>query len=170
MWCSPNPASNTICGIAPTRYQCQHVQGPSRVHAPVRRYWAKKILEWTESPEEALRISILLNDKYELDGRDPNGVQHGRTFACSWAAMLCCATRALLPAGCVSSHLAWTGMHLPSVGQACWRVRSVSVASSRLVGALCVQAMWAARGACAACMTRAGQNGRSLAKFGAPQT
>jgi hypothetical protein len=37
------------------------------------RYWAKKILEWTESPEEALRISIYLNDKYELDGRDPNG-------------------------------------------------------------------------------------------------
>ena len=40
------------------------------------RYWAKKILEWTESPEEALRISIYLNDKYELDGRDPNGAQN----------------------------------------------------------------------------------------------
>lgn len=26
-------------------------------------YWAKKILEWTESPEEALRIAIYLNDK-----------------------------------------------------------------------------------------------------------
>ena len=38
-----------------------------------RRYWAKKILEWTESPEEALEISIYLNDRYELDGRDPNG-------------------------------------------------------------------------------------------------
>ena len=38
-----------------------------------RRYWAKKILEWTESPEEALAICIYLNDRYELDGRDPNG-------------------------------------------------------------------------------------------------
>jgi hypothetical protein len=28
-----------------------------------RMYWAKKILEWTESPEEALRIAIYLNDK-----------------------------------------------------------------------------------------------------------
>lgn len=44
------------------------------------RYWAKKILEWTESPEEALRISIYLNDKYELDGRDPNG-RHDLTAA-----------------------------------------------------------------------------------------
>ena len=42
-------------------------------HRPTRRYWAKKILEWTESPEEALEISIYLNDRYELDGRDPNG-------------------------------------------------------------------------------------------------
>jgi len=32
-----------------------------------------KILEWTESPEDALKIAIYLNDKYELDGRDPNG-------------------------------------------------------------------------------------------------
>lgn len=36
-------------------------------------YWAKKILEWSKSPEEALKIAIYLNDKYELDGRDPNG-------------------------------------------------------------------------------------------------
>ena len=33
----------------------------------------KKILEWTKSPKEALKIAIYLNDKYELDGRDPNG-------------------------------------------------------------------------------------------------
>ena len=32
-------------------------------------YWAKKILEWTESPEEALRLAIYFNDKYSLDGR-----------------------------------------------------------------------------------------------------
>lgn len=36
-------------------------------------YWAKKILEWTKSPEDAMKIAIHLNDTYELDGRDPNG-------------------------------------------------------------------------------------------------
>jgi deoxyribodipyrimidine photo-lyase len=43
------------------------------MHNYVRMYWAKKILEWTRSPAEAHRIAVLLNDKYELDGRDPNG-------------------------------------------------------------------------------------------------
>lgn len=44
-----------------------------KMHGFLRMYWAKKILEWTTSPEEALEISIYLNDKYSLDGRDPNG-------------------------------------------------------------------------------------------------
>ena len=44
------------------------------------RYWAKKILEWTESTAEALRIAIYLNDRYHLDGRDPNGF-----CGCMWA-------------------------------------------------------------------------------------
>lgn len=44
-----------------------------KMHGYLRMYWAKKILEWTLSPEEALRIAIYLNDKYSLDGRDPNG-------------------------------------------------------------------------------------------------
>jgi len=35
--------------------------------------WAKKIREWSRSPDEALAIGIALNDRYELDGRDPNG-------------------------------------------------------------------------------------------------
>ena len=39
----------------------------------MRMYWAKKILEWTPSHEEAMKIAIYLNDKYQLDGRDPNG-------------------------------------------------------------------------------------------------
>jgi deoxyribodipyrimidine photo-lyase len=39
----------------------------------MRMYWAKKILEWTQSPAEAYRIAVQLNDKYFLDGRDPNG-------------------------------------------------------------------------------------------------
>lgn len=44
-----------------------------KMHGYMRMYWAKKILEWTENPEEAIEIAIYLNDKYELDGRDPNG-------------------------------------------------------------------------------------------------
>jgi len=44
-----------------------------KMHGYMRMYWAKKILEWTGSPEEALRIAIYLNDRYELDGRDANG-------------------------------------------------------------------------------------------------
>ncbi|MDX1699520.1 MAG: deoxyribodipyrimidine photo-lyase [Melioribacteraceae bacterium] len=44
-----------------------------KMHGFMRMYWAKKILEWTESPEQALEFGIYLNDKYELDGRDPNG-------------------------------------------------------------------------------------------------
>jgi deoxyribodipyrimidine photo-lyase len=43
------------------------------MHNYVRMYWAKKILEWTPSPAEAYRTAVKLNDKYELDGRDPNG-------------------------------------------------------------------------------------------------
>ncbi|MEI6728911.1 MAG: deoxyribodipyrimidine photo-lyase [bacterium] len=44
-----------------------------KMHGFMRMYWAKKILEWTGSPETALKIAIYLNDKYSLDGRDPNG-------------------------------------------------------------------------------------------------
>lgn len=51
-----------------------------KLHGYMRMYWAKKILEWSNSPEEALRIAIYLNDKYELDGRDPNGYT-----GCSWS-------------------------------------------------------------------------------------
>lgn len=41
-----------------------------KMHGFLRMYWAKKILEWTESPEQALEFAIYLNDKYQLDGRD----------------------------------------------------------------------------------------------------
>ncbi|MBN2168932.1 MAG: deoxyribodipyrimidine photo-lyase [Actinobacteria bacterium] len=44
-----------------------------KMHGYMRMYWAKKILEWTRAPAEALDTSIYLNDRYELDGRDPNG-------------------------------------------------------------------------------------------------
>lgn len=44
-----------------------------KMHGYLRMYWAKKILEWSSNAEEALRAAIILNDRYELDGRDPNG-------------------------------------------------------------------------------------------------
>ncbi len=59
------------------------------MHNYMRMYWGKKILEWSPSPEETLRRIIYLNDRYELDGRDPNGYagalwcfgKHDRAFA-----------------------------------------------------------------------------------------
>ncbi len=39
----------------------------------MRMYWGKKVIEWSRSPQEAFDTLIYLNDKYELDGRDPNG-------------------------------------------------------------------------------------------------
>ncbi len=43
-----------------------------RIHNYLRMLWGKKILHWAKSPEEALKIMIELNNKYALDGRDPN--------------------------------------------------------------------------------------------------
>ncbi len=43
------------------------------MHNYMRMYWAKKILEWSRTPAQAFRTAVYLNDKYELDGRDPNG-------------------------------------------------------------------------------------------------
>jgi len=43
------------------------------MHNYLRMYWGKKILEWSRSPAQAYEIAVRLNDKYELDGRDPNG-------------------------------------------------------------------------------------------------
>lgn len=51
-----------------------------KMHGYVRMYWAKKILEWSKSPEEAMKIAVYLNDRYELDGRDPNGY-----VGCAWS-------------------------------------------------------------------------------------
>lgn len=44
-----------------------------KMHSYMRMYWAKKILEWSKTPSQALKFILYLNDKYELDGRDPNG-------------------------------------------------------------------------------------------------
>jgi deoxyribodipyrimidine photo-lyase len=42
------------------------------MHNYMRMYWGKKILEWSSSPEEAFATALSLNNKYFLDGRDPN--------------------------------------------------------------------------------------------------
>ncbi|MBT8508118.1 deoxyribodipyrimidine photolyase [Methanomicrobiaceae archaeon CYW5] len=38
----------------------------------MRMYWGKKILEWSATPDEAFATALVLNNRYELDGRDPN--------------------------------------------------------------------------------------------------
>jgi deoxyribodipyrimidine photo-lyase len=42
------------------------------IHNTLRMLWGKKILEWSRSPQDALRTMLELNDRYALDGRDPN--------------------------------------------------------------------------------------------------
>jgi deoxyribodipyrimidine photo-lyase len=44
-----------------------------KIHGYMRMYWAKKILEWSKTPQQAFETAIILNDRYALDGRDPNG-------------------------------------------------------------------------------------------------
>lgn len=54
--------------------ECQRrVRDEAYLHGYLRMYWAKKVLEWSSTPEEALTILLYLNDTYFLDGRDPNG-------------------------------------------------------------------------------------------------
>jgi len=43
-----------------------------RIHNYLRMLWGKKIIEWSRTPEKALEIMVELNNKYALDGRDPN--------------------------------------------------------------------------------------------------
>lgn len=69
------------------------------MHGFMRMYWAKKvlaannysqsilmqflqILEWSPDPSEALKRAIYLNDKYSIDGRDPNGQLYGQNQLC----------------------------------------------------------------------------------------
>lgn len=44
-----------------------------KMHGYMRMYWGKKIIEWSQTPEEAIKAALYFNNKYELDGRDPNG-------------------------------------------------------------------------------------------------
>jgi len=51
-----------------------------KMHGFMRMYWAKKILEWSATPKEALATSIYLNDRFSLDGNNPNGF-----VGCMWS-------------------------------------------------------------------------------------
>ena len=51
-----------------------------KMHGYMRMYWAKKILEWSPDPGEALSTALYLNDRYELDGKSPNGYA-----GCAWS-------------------------------------------------------------------------------------
>jgi deoxyribodipyrimidine photo-lyase len=42
------------------------------MHNYMRMYWGKKTIEWSRSPEAAFRTMLALNNKWFLDGRDPN--------------------------------------------------------------------------------------------------
>ena len=42
------------------------------MHNYMRMYWGKKIIEWSNTPEHAYRTTLTLNNKYFIDGRDPN--------------------------------------------------------------------------------------------------
>ncbi len=50
------------------------------IHNYLRMLWGKKVIEWSRTPEEAYRTLVHLNNKYALDGRDPN----------SWSGILWC--------------------------------------------------------------------------------
>lgn len=67
-----------VVGLAPSSFH-RRVRKLRRFLEPLRRavlgdlmYWGKKILEWSNTPEHAYKTTLYLNNKYFLDGRDPN--------------------------------------------------------------------------------------------------
>lgn len=56
------------------------LRNEGKMHGFLRMYWAKKILEWMKTPDDALATALYLNDRYNLDGRDPNGF-----VGCMWS-------------------------------------------------------------------------------------
>ena len=50
----------------------QEMRETGYMHNHMRMYWGKKIVQWSKSPEEAWDITLRLNNKYFLDGRDAN--------------------------------------------------------------------------------------------------
>jgi deoxyribodipyrimidine photo-lyase len=58
---------DSLWNAAQTQLLCE-----GAIHNYLRMLWGKKILEWTRSPREALEFMIELNNRFALDGRDPN--------------------------------------------------------------------------------------------------
>lgn len=50
----------------------KEMTGTGFMHNYMRMYWGKKILEWSPSPKQAFQTTLALNNRYFLDGRDPN--------------------------------------------------------------------------------------------------
>ncbi|MGB9175309.1 MAG: deoxyribodipyrimidine photo-lyase [Methanoregula sp.] len=51
----------------------QEMMKTGKMRGYMRMYWGKKILEWSKTPQDAYSAALHLNNKYEIDGRDPNG-------------------------------------------------------------------------------------------------
>jgi deoxyribodipyrimidine photo-lyase len=51
----------------------QEMMKTGKMQGYMRMYWGKKILEWSTTPQDAYSAALHLNNKYEIDGRDPNG-------------------------------------------------------------------------------------------------
>jgi len=51
----------------------QEMMKTGKMQGYMRMYWGKKILEWSKTPQDAYAAALHLNNKYEIDGRDPNG-------------------------------------------------------------------------------------------------
>lgn len=50
----------------------RQMRGRGYLHNHMRMYWGKKILEWSADPEDAFETVLVLNDRWFMDGRDPN--------------------------------------------------------------------------------------------------
>lgn len=133
------------------------------MHGFLRMYWAKKILEWTHSPEEALQFAIYLNDRYELDGRDPNGyvgkLQDGGVGRGVSAVM---AQAAVEVRGLSADNLAHAPAH-PALHPDPPRSPDAAKQGGELM--LSPHARQAASGPSAAYTTTAGQSGLSSGRF-----
>jgi hypothetical protein len=90
----------TACSSLKKATYCTHSQQPVIL--------AAQILEWTNTPEEALEIAIWLNDKWEIDGRDPNGY-----VGCMWSIGGIHDQVCSLPLRLMHSSQCWCGLAAP---------------------------------------------------------
>ena len=138
------------------------------MHGYIRMYWAKKILEWSPSAAEAYDICVRLNDRYELDGRDPNGYagvawaiggKHDRAWAPSGRSMVksaTCRSRALR-ASSTAARISKNGTH--SAGERAVRQRRADQKQRiELIFPLCMSLLSVQYFACGVSLARRGDN------------